>query len=194
MRRYGKPILLAALLLMLGYALWPLMQPHLIQIKAWLIEFKQYSRHQPATSYLIYSGVLMVILLLGLPVATAIILLAGITYGFWEAIMLVTACRLAAAGMGFVFTRHMIDEPRRERYRKKPTLLKKFERNPHIALLLMRLAPLPDSVANYTMGASPIRSSQYLLYSLLGMIPLTILYVWIGNELGSISKLIRFLN
>ena len=192
MRAYMRIFLLTVLLLLSGYALWPLLHPYFHQIKLGLIAFKQFCRAYPALSYLIYGALFALILFLGLPIATALMLLAGITYEFWQATALVMACRMLVAVVAFILARRMIEPPKR--YQQKPWLFRKFENHPRLGLLLMRLAPLPDSTVNFTMGASPIRTHSYVLLSFLGMIPLTVLCIWIGGELGSVTRLMRFLD
>lgn len=195
MKRYLNPFLIMLTVLALGYTLWPLAEAHMGHVKQALIQFKSYCRANPWTSYTLYTGLLSAILLTGLPFASIVMLLAGVLYGFWEAAALVTICRLMAAFLSFIIVRHWLYEtPPLRRREHLPYFLQLFERHPNIGLLLVRLAPLPDSMVNYTVAASPITHRNYLLVSLLGMIPVSIAIVWIGQELGSISRFIRYID
>lgn len=55
---------------------------------------------------------------------------------------------------------------------------------------LLRLSPLfPYSVLNYALGLSAVRFRDYLLASILGMLPGTLLYVYLGSALTSATEL-----
>ena len=192
MRRYLKPAIFALMLLIVGYGLLPVFMAHTGEMKALLITLKKFCLANPWSGYFIYSGILSTILFAGLPVAGIAMLLAGVIYGFWEAVTLVMLCRLITAMTAFFVVRQLMDVPDRPK-RKAPYIIRKFERHPNVGLLLARLAPIPDSVVNYTVAASSIKHRDYAFVSLLGMIPDVIICVWLGNHLGSISHLMRWM-
>jgi uncharacterized membrane protein YdjX (TVP38/TMEM64 family) len=72
-------------------------------------------------------------------------------------------------------------------------ILRLVESHPNLSVLLVRLAPIPDTIANYSLAAAPVRESHYAVMTLIGMIPFTLLCVSIGQQLGSISHLLRYL-
>lgn len=174
-----------ALVLAAGYALWPALAPHWREIKSALAAFQRYSAEFPLASYSLFMAVLALVLLIGLPVASAIMLLAGLLYGFWEAALLITVCRTAVAVSAFFLARKMIDAP--------PPPRNADVHHPCVALFLMRLAPIPDSVVNYGVAASYIRAREYFVVSLIGMIPFTLACVWLGSQMGNVNALLRFL-
>jgi uncharacterized membrane protein YdjX (TVP38/TMEM64 family) len=54
-------------------------------------------------------------------------------------------------------------------------------------VLLLRLSPLfPNEVVNYALGATRVRFREYALASLLGMLPLTAAYTWLGSLPGAL--------
>ena len=59
-------------------------------------------------------------------------------------------------------------------------------------VLLLRLSPLfPNEVVNYALGATRVRFREYALASLLGMLPLTAAYAWLGSvptALGGVTS------
>jgi len=58
-------------------------------------------------------------------------------------------------------------------------------------VLLLRLSPLfPFTVLNYALGLTSIRPRDYVLASWVGMLPGTILYVYLGSLLGSAGELL----
>jgi len=183
-------VLVSLLFMLASYGMWPVLHPYLGIVKSWLIEFRQFCHSNPILGYIAYGSLLAAILFLGLPFAMVIMFLAGITYDFWEATMLVTTCRLLVAIAAFLLVRHMMQDTQAE----QPALIKKFEGHPKVGLLIARLSPLPDTTVNYAMGASSLGCMQYAAISLIGMIPLTLVCVWIGNQVGSITELIRMLS
>jgi len=49
-------------------------------------------------------------------------------------------------------------------------------------VLLLRLSPLfPNELVNYALGATRVRFREYALASMLGMLPLTAAYTWLGS-------------
>src|SRR5262249_3259422 len=57
-------------------------------------------------------------------------------------------------------------------------------------VLLLRLSPVfPFNVLNYALGLTRIKFWPYVLASWLGMLPGTVMYVYLGSALGSLAKL-----
>ena len=57
-------------------------------------------------------------------------------------------------------------------------------------VLLMRLSPaFPFNLLNYAFGLSPVSLKHYFLASWLGMLPGTVLYVYIGSLAGNLAAL-----
>ncbi|WP_375771411.1 TVP38/TMEM64 family protein [Archangium gephyra] len=59
-------------------------------------------------------------------------------------------------------------------------------------VLLLRLSPLfPFSVLNYSLSLTRVRLRDYALATLLGMLPATVLYVYLGSLVTSVAQLSR---
>jgi uncharacterized membrane protein YdjX (TVP38/TMEM64 family) len=55
---------------------------------------------------------------------------------------------------------------------------------------LLRLSPLfPFNLLNYGLGLTPVRLREYVLASWIGMMPGTLLYVWLGALAGDVTQL-----
>jgi len=53
---------------------------------------------------------------------------------------------------------------------------------------LIRLTPIiPFNMMNYVFGATPISAGQYVLFSFLGMLPKTFMYVYMGSLAGTLT-------
>jgi uncharacterized membrane protein YdjX (TVP38/TMEM64 family) len=59
-------------------------------------------------------------------------------------------------------------------------------------VILVRLSPLiPFNVLNYALGVTRVRLRDFLLGSFLGMLPVTLLYVYVGSLAGQVASLAR---
>jgi uncharacterized membrane protein YdjX (TVP38/TMEM64 family) len=59
-------------------------------------------------------------------------------------------------------------------------------------VILVRLSPvIPFNVLNYALGLTRVRLRDYALGSFLGMLPVTVLYVYIGSLAGQLASLAR---
>jgi uncharacterized membrane protein YdjX (TVP38/TMEM64 family) len=59
-------------------------------------------------------------------------------------------------------------------------------------ILLLRLQPVvPFNLLNYALGLTRIRLRDYVMASWIGMFPATVLYVYLGSVLHSVSDLLR---
>jgi uncharacterized membrane protein YdjX (TVP38/TMEM64 family) len=191
MSQYSKPFSATLLMLSAGYLL--LLFIDLGSLANNLYHFKSLCHENPVLGYTIYSAALCVVLFSGIPIASALMLLAGIIYSFWEAAALITACRLGVAVSAFSLSKGYFNIEGRT-YSSKPKFLKRIESHPYITLLLMRLAPVPDSMINYSMSAVPVKTRDYALISFIGMIPATFIIVLMGEEVGSLSNFIGQIN
>jgi len=192
MRNYLTPFLILLAIAVIGHEAWPALKPHMIGLQDHLNQFALYSREHPLLSYSVYGAILCGVLLAGLPLATIVMLLAGVTYQFWEAAALITLCRLAAAAIAFFLARNLLSM-NSDAQTERPLMLRKLEEHPNLSLFLARLAPLPDSFVNYTVAASPICQRDYVLVSLAGMIPFTLGCAWFGHHLGNVTALMNLM-
>ena len=59
-------------------------------------------------------------------------------------------------------------------------------------VILVRLSPLiPFNVLNYALGLTRVRLRDYALGSFLGMLPVTVLYVYVGSLAGQLASIAR---
>ncbi len=59
-------------------------------------------------------------------------------------------------------------------------------------VILVRLSPLiPFNVLNYALGLTRVRLRDYALGSFLGMLPVTLLYVYVGSLAGQLASIAR---
>ncbi len=118
---------------------------------------------------------------------------AGFAYGAFWGTLLVSPVSTLAATCAFVVSRtfgrswverKVAGDPRFAR------LNRAVERRGLRLVILLRLSPiLPFNILNYALGLTSIRTRDYVLGSLIGMLPGTILYVYLGSLVTSASQL-----
>ena len=118
---------------------------------------------------------------------------AGFVYGAAWGFGLGLTSSLAGATLAFLVSRLAL----RER------VVRSITREPRLAALddaiaanglwtvfLLRLSPvIPNELINYALGATRIRMRDYMLASVVGMLPLTASYAWFGSALTALSEL-----
>ncbi len=116
------------------------------------------------------------------------LLAAGALFGVWLGFALISISFMIAASGGFLAGR----------YFSRGWILKKIASNEKMKrlddlvaqkgwkmVLLLRLsATLPFVLMNYSLGLSKIKFRHYFLASLIGMVPGSLLYVYIGSVAG----------
>ncbi len=124
---------------------------------------------------------------------TILTLGAGAIYGVLKGSILVSIASTFAATTAFLIGRYL----------GQSRTLKAIEKRPNFAAIneavsqsgwrivaLTRLSPLfPFVFLNYAFGVTKISLKDYVLASWLGMIPGTIVYVYLGSLIGNIAQL-----
>lgn len=127
----------------------------------------------------IFIGLQVVASLLFVP-RTILGLAAGLVFGFfWGSIWAVVGA-FAGAAAGFAFVRWL---GARGTLDTSPGIGKLIERAEHggwRAVAIIRLIPLPHSVANTLLALTNVSWREYLIGSLIGMTPMTLVQVDIG--------------
>jgi len=115
----------------------------------------------------------------------------GVLFGFWKGAML----SLAGQGLGslgaFLIGRTLARDFVARKFEKNPAftkLARAAEKQGWKIIALARLSPIfPFLAGNYAFGTTSIRATHYLGGSLLGTIPSTSLYTYLGTVFGSIA-------
>jgi uncharacterized membrane protein YdjX (TVP38/TMEM64 family) len=124
---------------------------------------------------------------------------AGFAFKFalvdlWKAVLVGTTVVIIGASIGdtgsFLLGRFFFREwvlKKSEKYPMLRAIQKAIRKEGMKLIFLLRLCPLiPYSILNYLMGITDIKFSHYLLGNL-AMIPGTIVYVFIGTSISSIT-------
>lgn len=125
-----------------------------------------------------------------IPVATLLTLVVGSVFGFAEALLLVSLASSTGATLAMLLSRHVF---RLLVERRWPDLAARINRglakDGDFYLLALRLAPAPPYfLVNLLMGLTRLPAYRFFVVSLLGMLPLDILFVQAGSTLATLKS------
>lgn len=117
----------------------------------------------------------------------------GVLFGFWKGALL----SLAGTGLGslaaFLIGRYLARHFMAQRFAKNrefSKLAQMIRKKGWKIVALARLSPIfPFSIGNYAFAITEISASHYVGASLLGTIPSTALYTYLGTLLGDVALL-----
>ncbi len=158
---------------------------HLKELLTWI-------NNQGAWGPAIFIGVYAVATVLFIP-GSVLTLGSGVVFGVIEGTIYVTLGANLGAALAFLVGR----------YAARDAVAKKIEGNERFAAIdsavaeegwkivfLTRLSPIfPFTLLNYAFGLTKVKFRDYVLASLGGMIPGTLMYVYIGSLAGSVATL-----
>ena len=182
---WAKLLIAAAILAVVVYAVKTL------NLGARLQAATEYIRGLGAAGIVVYFGLYIVATLVG--VATPLTMVAGVIYGVAGGVAIVSPASVTAATIAFLLGRFVL----------RSTVEKKVSQNPKFAAIeravgkngfkivgLVRLSPVfPFTLLNYGLGLTPVKLRDYVLASWLGMLPGTLLYVYLGYAVGDVGAI-----
>jgi uncharacterized membrane protein YdjX (TVP38/TMEM64 family) len=119
---------------------------------------------------------------------------AGFLYGLGPGLLVVVPGSVLGAALAFLLGRTVLRGPIARRMQKHPRFLAVDEAVAQEAfrvVLLLRLSPIvPFTLLNYGLGVTRVPFGTYLAASVLGMLPGTVLYVYLGTLLTSAAQLL----
>ena len=119
-------------------------------------------------------------------------LAAGFAYGMWGALVVIPACVLGgliAMALGRTLVRDFI-LVRAERIPRFAAIAAAVAQRGLLVVMCVRLSPiLPCGLFSYAFGLTRVRVRDYIVGTFLGMLPLTLLYVYLGTALTRAADL-----
>lgn len=172
-----KPVLLLVLILALGIGFL------FLPLRQWFLQaqgiIEGFGVLAPAIVIVVYV-VLTVVLIPG----SALTLAASAIFGFWKGLLIVLAGANLGAIVSFLLARSLMREQVARWAAENPkfaALDRAIGSNGFKMVFLSRLSPIfPFTLLNYLLGLTTVRTSAYILANLLGMLPGTFLYVYLG--------------
>jgi uncharacterized membrane protein YdjX (TVP38/TMEM64 family) len=161
-------------------------------VERWLIELADWIRDAGVTGMLVFVAAYVVGALVFAP-AFVLTLLAGFAYGPLHGTLLVWPTATLAAALAFLMGRFVARDWVSRRAKKHPrfgALDQAIGREGWKLVVLMRLSPVfPYNLLNYALGLTQIPFWHYLLATGAGMLPGTVMYVYLGSLITSASRL-----
>lgn len=140
--------------------------------------------------YLIFIVGYSVWCVLGLP-ASLLSLGAAAAWGFWRGFGVVWIGANLGAMLGFGLARYVARDWFERRLKNHPALAqidRAVGEGGWRVVLLTRLPPVsPFSVLNYAYGLTPVRFKDFVIGTVIGMVPGTMAYIYLGTILGDVA-------
>ncbi|MEW6271109.1 MAG: TVP38/TMEM64 family protein [Thermodesulfobacteriota bacterium] len=159
-----------------------------LPVADWLRQFQGWVRGLGPSGYLLYAVVYAACVVLFVP-ASILTLGAGAIYGVTVGVGVVLAGATVGATLAFLLARTLL-RARVERMTEGNARFRALDRA--IAkegakiVFLVRLAPVfPFTYINYAFGLTGVPTGSYVLASVIGMIPGTFAYVYLGSAAAS---------
>jgi uncharacterized membrane protein YdjX (TVP38/TMEM64 family) len=177
--------LLILLLVLIAIGVAFLFIPH-----KWIENLRGYFEQAGWWGGLIFVVVYVITTVLLIP-ASAMTLLAGGVYGFLVGLLITIVASNLGALCSFLLGRSLlrarVEEWARERQRFA-SVREAIGQNGFKIVLLLRLSPIfPFTILNYLLGVTSISLPRYVVANVIGMLPGTIVFVYIGVISGNLA-------
>ncbi|MGL6259932.1 TVP38/TMEM64 family protein [Vibrio sp. WXL103] len=125
------------------------------------------------------------------PGAAVVTLLGAALFGFWTSLVLVSFASSIGATLAFLSSRFLLRDWVQGKFGDKlGTINKGIEKDGALYLLSLRLIPVfPFFLINLLMGLTPLSIGRFYLFSQIGMLPGTAVYLNAGTQLAQIDSL-----
>ena len=137
----------------------------------------------------VYTGAILVLL----PVSL-LDLAVGFAFGFgWGGLLVMPLC-LVGATLAFRLGRGLLRSRVQRRFGRDPravSLDQAIGSRGLLLVVLLRLSPVPFSLANYLLSVTSVRTRDFVLGTLVGALPFTLLFVYLGSLAPSAVALVR---
>lgn len=133
----------------------------------------------------------VVVTALSIPGAALVTLLGAALFGFWWSLLLVSFASSIGATIAFLSSRYLLREWVDSKFKDKLLPINQgVEKDGAFYLLTLRLIPIfPFFVINLLMGLTSLSAGRFYLFSQLGMLPGTMVYLNAGTQLSEITSL-----
>jgi uncharacterized membrane protein YdjX (TVP38/TMEM64 family) len=164
----------------------------LLPVREWLMVGLAWIDSHRTVAWIVYILGYVLATTLALP-GSIITIGAGFLFGLPLGTAIVSAGSVIGATCAFLIGRFLVRDWVAERAAKMPRFRALDEatgRDGFLIVLLARLSPLfPFNLLNYGLGLTAVRLADFVLASWIGMLPGTILYVYIGTLAQDLTML-----
>lgn len=167
---------------------------HLLNLES--IKSFHYELQNQVSENIIYYSLLyffsyIIITALSIPGAAVVTLLGAALFGFWWSLLLVSFASTIGATIAFLSSRYLFRDWINKKFQDKLTTINNgVEKDGVFYLLTLRLIPVfPFFLINLLMGLTKITAKRFYLFSQIGMLPGTMVYLNAGKQLSEITSL-----
>jgi uncharacterized membrane protein YdjX (TVP38/TMEM64 family) len=154
----------------------------LLPVEDWLREFSRWANGFGPYGLLVF-GVLFFLATLLIVPGTPLTIAGAVAYG-WAVMPVILVSATLGSWLAFFAARHLFRERVRALIARKPGLKATVEAvgdGGWRLLTLMRLSPfVPFNAQNYVLGVTDVRTAAYLVSTVIGMLPGTVVCVYLG--------------
>lgn len=148
-----------------------------------LIDFFSMAKENPARSVSFFVLAHVVANAVGVP-GTVLVIVGGAVYGLWWGTVWSVIGATLGAIAAFWLARYLMHDWFQTRFAQRPIfqkLNKTLCDKGFSCVLLIRFSPIsPFNVVNFAFGLTPVHVKFYALGTLIGIIPGTLIYTWLG--------------
>lgn len=163
-----------------------------VPIEETISELRQWLRGFGVWAPVVFGLGYAVATMLGVP-GTPLTVLAAVLFGPWVGVITMIVATSVAAIVGFALARAVIADQVEALLRGRPAyekLQQMVETSPWTAIVFARLMPaFPFTLVNYTLGASRVPFSTYLLASEIPMVAMN--FVWVFSADSVYAMVVR---
>jgi uncharacterized membrane protein YdjX (TVP38/TMEM64 family) len=164
----------------------------LVPVQRYLYDFLEWVRGTGIWGPVVFGAAYVLACVLFVP-GSLLTLGAGFVFGVVVGTITVSVSSVAGAAAAFILGRTLLRDWVEARVARNPrfrALDAAVQRQGFVVVLLCRLSPLfPFNLLNYAFGLTRVSFRDYVLASWLGMLPGTVLYVYLGSTLKSLADL-----
>lgn len=163
-----------------------------LPVRDWLGHLLAWIDAHRETAWLTFVAAYILACVLLLP-GLILTLAAGAIFGFFQGIAVASLASVAGATAAFLIGRTSARDWVRQKAESLPrfrALDRAIARRGFLIVMLTRLSPLfPFNLLNYAYGLTAVPVRDYVLASWLGMLPGTVLYVYLGSATSSLTQI-----
>jgi uncharacterized membrane protein YdjX (TVP38/TMEM64 family) len=188
-----KATMLAAVVLVaaagIAWVVW--YRPGLGDLKALLAYFNAITEAHPVRTAAVFFAVNLVVTALSLPIEIFFGVAAGALFGLIEGTLIVSFASTLGATLSFLMSRVLMrDFVERHFWHQLDFVNRGMREDGSFYVFSIRLLPLfPFSLTNILMGLTEVSPIRFYVFSQLGMLPATLIYVNAGTQLAGIDRL-----
>ncbi|WP_245313680.1 TVP38/TMEM64 family protein [Allofrancisella frigidaquae] len=145
--------------------------------------FKSYVDLHFTKAIFMFGCIYVLTVFFSIPIKPALKMLAGLFFGLFFGFCVSIVSATTGGMLAFMFIKYNWGEvSNSSKYKLMSRFKDMVESHPIMVLFLARLLPIPFFVPNILAGILKVKNSIFFFTTLLGIVPITFIYVWIGTN------------